>query len=236
MKKGVFIKSRDPELSRIAAVAGLDFLILDREHGILSLSDIRAFNFAAGTELKTFVRLKNIDDSEIRQIVELGVSGLMVPNVKAYSDYVNLKENIFFYPKGKRGICCYVPAANYGAISRADYLGVESNQVELIVQIEGIEVLKELESFINDDDISVLFIGPYDLSQSLGIPGQIENKIVVEKIKEIVNECSNNGMSVGLYVDNVEGIPFWSALGVEFFAVGVDYNIILNGFKIIASI
>ena len=60
MKKGVFIKSRDPELSRIAAVAGLDFLILDREHGILSLSDIRAFNFGAGTELKTFVRLKNI--------------------------------------------------------------------------------------------------------------------------------------------------------------------------------
>ena len=236
MKKGVFIKSRDPELSRIASVAGLDFLILDREHGILGLSDIRAFNFAAGSELKTYVRLKNTDDSEIRQIVELGVSGLMIPNVKAYSDFVKLKDSIFLYPKGKRGICCYVPAANYGAVSRSVYLDVESNQIELIVQIEGIEVLKELDSFVYDDDVSVLFIGPYDLSQSLGIPGQIENDIVIEKIKGIVNECSLNGKAVGLYVDNVESISFWGALGVEFFAVGVDYNIILNGFKTIAVI
>lgn len=230
MRKGIFVKSRDVEIGRIASVAGLDFIILDREHGILSLSDIRSFQFAAGLDLKTYVRLKNINDSELRQIIELGVSGLMIPNIIAYSDLVNLKKDVYFYPKGRRGICCYVPSADYGEMPRAQYLKGKS-QLELLIQIEGDEVLKELDSFIFDDDISVLFIGPYDLSQSLGVPGQVDNHKVIDKIKEIIDRCRNNEKSVGLYVDNADQIPKWQSLGVSFFAVGVDYNIILQGFK-----
>ena len=228
---GIFSKTIDPNLSKIAGLAGLDFIILDMEHGISNLRDIQNhINYSNSLDIKSYVRIESADSKNIHKILELEPNGIMVPNVMDYNHWKEIKRRLYFHPKGDRGICRFVPAANFGNTPSKEYFSKE-NSKKIILQIEGTKSLLDIESFIEDSEIDTIFIGPYDLSQSLGIPGEIDNPLLELKIKEIVKSCNSKKNRVGLFVDNHKQIKKWRNAGINFIACSVDYNIYLEALK-----
>ena len=96
----------------------------------------------------------------------------------------------------------------------------------MIFQIEGIQGFNNLNQILNHDGVNSIFIGPYDLSQSLGSPGDIWNTAIVDKMKKIIKDCNDQSISVGVFTDTIDGLKFWSDLNVDFIEYGSDMMII----------
>ncbi|MCK5767323.1 MAG: aldolase, partial [Candidatus Atribacteria bacterium] len=101
--------------------------------------------------------------------------------------------------------------------------------------IEGIEGINNLDEILSVPGIDVIFIGPYDLSQSLGIPGQVNHPLVTEKMKEVVSKCKINKVSVGTFADDIKTAKSWISLGVQYMAFSVDVGILYNASKNIVN-
>ena len=125
-------------------------------------------------------------------------------------------------------------AADGGLMDKEVYFKSQ-NEVAVIIHIEGIEGIEHLDEIIDVEDIDVIFIGPYDLSQSLGIPGQIDNPKLIEEIKKIVARCRERNKNVGIYVDNVETAKRYKEIGVKYISISVDVNIFAKACKSLAD-
>jgi len=101
----------------------------------------------------------------------------------------------------------------------------------IIAHIEGVEGINNLDEILSISGIDVIFIGPYDLSQSLGMPGQVNNSLVVEKMKEVILKCKKNKVAVGTFADDVKTAKSWVSLGVQYMAFSVDVGIFYEASK-----
>jgi len=105
----------------------------------------------------------------------------------------------------------------------------------IIAHIEGVEGINNLDEILSVPGIDVIFIGPYDLSQSLGIPGEVNNPLVTEKMKEVVLKCKQNKIAVGTFADDIKTAKSWILLGVQYMAFSVDVGILYEISKTIVN-
>ena len=121
---------------------------------------------------------------------------------------------------------------NYSSIDKDEYISKSNSQISLIFQIEGEAGVNNIDDIIEElPSNSRLFIGPYDLSQSLGIPGQIWDTRVVEKMSQIVKKCKDRNVKVGTFTDSYDGLKYWTELELDFIEYASDLNVFMNGFK-----
>jgi 4-hydroxy-2-oxoheptanedioate aldolase len=123
----------------------------------------------------------------------------------------------------------YSRAAHYGCLPKKQYMQQSNEETLFILQIEGSEGLRNLGEILAVPESDVIFVGPYDLSQSLGMPGEIDHPKVVQAIEGIVATVRKSGRFVGIYADNVEAAKRWIAVGVQFIALSVDTAIYYQG-------
>ena len=120
-------------------------------------------------------------------------------------------------------------------MNKKDYLDHSNSKVEVIFQIEGIQGFNNLNQILNHDGVNSIFIGPYDLSQSLGSPGDIWNTAIVDKMKKIIKDCNDQSISVGVFTDTIDGLKFWSNLDVDFIEYGSDMMLFSEALKKLKS-
>jgi len=222
---GVFAKTNDPFVVKVIGKSGFDFIILDNEHGPNSERETYPLIMASFlAEMYPIVRVGKINDIIIQRALDLGIGGIQIPQIQSLEDALNVRKYTKFFPKGKRGVCRFVPAANGGLMDGDQYFR-EQNEVAVIIHIEGIEGIQHLDKIVEVEDIDVIFIGPYDLSQSLGIPGQVNNPKLTGEIQKIVQKCREKNKHVGIYADDVETAKNYKESGVKYIAVSVDLNI-----------
>ncbi len=222
---GVFAKTNDPFFIKVMGKSGFDFVVLDNEHGPNSVREtypLITTSFLAG--MYPIVRVGKISDIIIQRALDLGIAGIQIPQIQCREDAENVRKYTKFYPRGKRGLCRFVPAADMGLMNGDDYFR-EQNDVAVIIHIEGIEGIKHFDKIIKVEDIDVIFIGPYDLSQSLGIPGQVNHPKLTAEIEKLVDKCHKNNKYVGIYADDVATAKHYKDLGVKYIAISVDVNI-----------
>jgi len=131
---------------------------------------------------------------------------------------------------GERGMDVYARAAQYSHMPKREYL-LKANQPLLALQIEGAEGLRNLDDILAVTGSDVVFIGPYDLSQSLGHPGEIDHPEVIGTIERIVKAVRESGRHAGIYADDTAAARKWIALGVQFIALSVDTAIYYQACK-----
>jgi len=136
-----------------------------------------------------------------------------------------------YSPRGERGVCRYVRAAKYSSMDKFEYFKTANNETMIIAHIEGVEGINNLNEIMSVVGIDVIFIGPYDLSQSLGIPGEVNHSLVIEKMKEVVLKCKQNKIAVGTFADDIETAKSWVSLGVQYMAFSVDVGILYEASK-----
>ena len=228
---GPFMKTADPMFVEAVGMAGFDFVILDMEHGPVSFEDqqnnIRA---AALAGLVPIIRVPNTDENTIATAFDIGAMGVQVPQVKNAQQARQIVNSSRFYPYGMRGVCRFVRAAEYSRMDRKKYFEA-SKDLLVIIQLEGADAIANLDEILDVDGIDILFVGPYDLSQSLGVPGEVENEIVIEKMKSIIARAQEKGKVVGTFVDNMENLKLWRDVGVQYLSYSVDIGIFTEACK-----
>ena len=232
---GPFMKTSDPMFVEAVGHAGFDFVILDMEHGPVSFesqqNNIRA---AVLTGMIPIIRVPNTDENTIGTALDIGAFGVQVPQVKNAEQARQVVSSARFYPKGMRGVCRFVRAAEYSHMERNKYFET-SNDMLIIIQLEGKEAIANLDEILDIEGIDILFVGPYDLSQALGVTGEVDNPIVIKKMKEIISRAKSKGKVIGTFVDNMEMLKLWRNVGVQYLSYSVDIGIFTEACENLAN-
>ncbi|MDD4756459.1 MAG: aldolase/citrate lyase family protein [Prolixibacteraceae bacterium] len=158
----------------------------------------------------------------------MGPRGVQVPQVNTGQDAQRVVDAAKFSPEGKRGVCRFVRAAGYSSKNKNEYFDKSNKQNLVIIHIEGLTGIENFEDIIEVEGIDIVFLGPYDLSQSLGVPGQINHPKVIEAMKTVITEASARNKFVWTFVETSEDFKMWKDLGLLYLAYQVDTGIFYN--------
>lgn len=227
---GTFQILDSPMAAEIAGLAGMDFVILDQEHGPLTAETTVALCAAAERGgASPIVRVRANDAPEIQRALDVGAAGVEIPQIETEADAAHAANAARFDPIGNRGLSPYVRAGGYDGGS--DYTERQNEETAVIVHIEGERGVENLDDIMTVDGIDVLFLGPYDLSQSLGIPGQVRADRVEELMSDVCERAADADVVVGTYADDVEMARRWADIGVQYVAISVDAPILRHAFE-----
>jgi 4-hydroxy-2-oxoheptanedioate aldolase len=227
---GPFVHCRDKALVEILGQEGYDFIIVDTEHGATGPSEVEGLVRAAnGAGLPATVRVRENTPSAIARALDTGAQGVMVPHVSTEEAARKVADAARFAPQGERGVDPYARAAGYGFLPSAQYFSAANERTLVVVQIEGREGVANVEAICQVPGIDCVFTGPFDLSQSLGYPGQPRHPQVVDKVREVVDCCDGYGIATGVFVADADGARLWRQAGVRFIAVSMDVAMFRRG-------
>jgi len=232
---GPFSKTSDPAIVETLGLAGFDFVILDMEHGPNSIETVQNLIRAAQlSEMAPVVRIPSGDYEMIGKALDVGAAGVQVPQISCADDVKAAIRRAKFAPLGMRGVCRFVRAAGYSSMDKADYFS-RANEALVIIQIEGQGALDNLDEILAVEGVDIVFVGPYDLSQSMGVPGEVEHPLVIEKMKQIVKACLDKNVFVGNFTETVAQTEMWAAQGLRYMSYSVDVGIVYEAGKAILS-
>lgn len=219
---GPFMITSDPAFVEAAGYAGYDFVLLDMEHGPGSFQNlqqlIRGANVAGVCPV---VRVPRGSDIWIDRALDVGAGAVMIPQIDTAEQARAAVTAAKFSPVGMRGTCRFVRSAGYGAVPGSEYFS-KAQETMVIVQAEGKKAVENLDEILEVPGIDVIFVGPYDLSSSLGHVGEIDHPEVVACIKGILAKANAKGVKLGCFADTVEGGKKWRDLGVKFIGYSCD--------------
>lgn len=206
------------------ALAGFDFVVLDLEHstyGIEGIGPLVAECRAVG--LPTLVRVETLHAASIGKVLDAGVNGVMVPRIRTAQEATEAVRAARYSPSGDRGLC---PLTMYAASPLLQAVIGES--VLVVLQIEGREGLRHAAEIASTPGVDGVFVGPYDLSQALGMPGDIHAEEVVRGAESVAELCQGDGM-LGIYIHEPSESRLWSERGFRFQCVAFDGRMLLYG-------
>ena len=210
-------------VTEIMAKANFDWLVVDLEHSTISIDlagdMIRIIDLCGVTPL---VRLTSNDANQIKRVMDAGAGGIVVPMVNCAQEARNAVGATRYSPNGTRGVGL-ARAQGYGA-NFHEYLQWQVNEPVVIVQIEHINAIEKLEEILTESGVDGFIIGPYDLSCSMGIPGQFENDKFIEVMKHIRDTGKRLNCPAGLHIvePDVEKLEKSVIEGYIFIAYSVD--------------
>ena len=229
---GPFLNMNYPAVVEIAGLAGFDFVILDNEHGEIPLEAVGDLIRAAKVaDIPAIVRVYEGNPELIDKALDLGADGVQVPNIGSKADAERAVQAAKFAPMGSRGCNRFVRAGKYGSIDKNQFFGKANEETAVILQVEGQDGVAALSDILTVKGIDVLFVGPYDLSASLGIPGQVDHPKVIEQMEQIMKEAEKVGVAIGFFVDDVRKAVEWRNRGVQYVSFSSDVGELYTRFK-----
>lgn len=225
---GPFVNCAYPAFMEICGIAGFDFAVIDLEHGPLHPLVAEDLCRAADcTGLSPIVRVRKNDGPQIQRALDIGSAGVQVPQIETKVEAESVVKSAKYSPLGSRGLSLNTRAGLYTAAG-SQITGELNAESLVIVHVEGETGLKNWSEIVTVPHIDVIFLGPYDLSQSLGIPGQIRDSRVVELMTAAVATIRGAGKVAGTFADGPETAKQWIAAGVQYIGLSVDVAIFLR--------
>ena len=225
---GPFLNCAYPAFIEICGHAGFDFAIIDMEHGPLHTLVAEDLCRAADcVGLSPVVRVRKNDAPQIQRALDIGSAGVQIPQIETKQDAEAAVQAAKYNPIGSRGLSFNTRAGLYTAAGTqiTDKLNEESL---VVVHVEGKRGVENIAEIVSVPHIDVIFLGPYDLSQSLGIPGQVRDSRVIDLMEKSVATIRNAGKVAGTFADNPETAKQWMNVGVQYIGLGVDVAIFLR--------
>jgi 2-dehydro-3-deoxyglucarate aldolase len=207
-------------------------LTIDLEHNTINQENLRNLIIAGQAKnIPIFVRVPKNDEVFIKKALDAGADGLIIPMINSRQDALDAKDNSYYPPIGKRGV----------GLSRAqgyrnnfdNYIKWSSENLTIIAQIEHIDAINNLEEIVEVKEIDGLMIGPYDLSASIGIPGNFDNQVVKDALDTFISKSKKNTTSIGQHIVPLEEWRFREAVekGYNFIAYGTDFQFLKSSIK-----
>lgn len=226
---GSWITIGHHSIIEIMASAGFDWLTIDMEHSTIELTE--AQNLIAHIQANGMIALVRVGRNEellIKRVMDAGVDGVIVPMINSKEDAEKAVSYVKYPPLGTRGVGLF-RAQKYG-IGFEEYKNWLLNESIIIAQIEHINAVENLEEILKTDGIDGIIIGPYDLSGSMGVPGEYDSSEVKEVINKVENICKKYNMPLGFHViqPNYKDLKEKINAGYTFLAFSLDFFFLGN--------
>ena len=183
---GVSVMFPSPHVVDMVGRLGFDWVLIDCEHGSISLESVELMVMAAeASDITPIVRPPVNSSEAILQVMDRGAMGVQVPHVNTADDATRAVEAVKYHPLGERGLAAGVRASSYGyGTSMSEYAEAANRETLVCVQLEEAEAIDNVDEILQVDGVDVFFIGPSDLSQSLGFPGRPDTPVVREAMDQ----------------------------------------------------
>jgi 2-dehydro-3-deoxyglucarate aldolase len=196
---GSWITLNNPSIAEIMADAGFDWLCIDIEHSVTDYFEVQQLIIAIQSKgIKAYVRVGENNARIIKRILDAGADGIIVPSVNSAEEARKAVKATYYPPFGARGVGLS-RAQSYG-FNFEGYRDYTAKAIKLIVQIEHINAINELEDILQIDGIDGTFIGPYDLSGSMGMPGELDSHAVLSALKKYEDTAKKYDKLIGFHV------------------------------------
>jgi 2-keto-3-deoxy-L-rhamnonate aldolase RhmA len=204
-------------MAELLGLAKFDFAVVDVEHGFHDIESIENLVRAADCgSIPAIVRPPRFDSDVVSRSLDAGAAGVLVPRVDGAAGARIAVENAKFAPEGRRGLGG-VRANRYGTQPLAEFVRESNESTVVAVQIETPGALEDVVSIAALPGVDVLFVGPNDLTQALGLPGKIDDRRYKDALVKIAAAARENGRAAGIMVGRREQIPELSEMGYRFF-------------------
>jgi 4-hydroxy-2-oxoheptanedioate aldolase len=222
---GTFLGAASPVCAEACAAAGVDWLLLDLEHGSGGEEQVRDVVPAAGAYgVPTLVRVESGARIRIGRVLDLGAAGVMLPRMDTAAEVREAVRHLRYPPEGDRGVATYNRACRFaldpGALARA------GQEVLGVVQIESASAVEQVEQIAAIDGVDVLFVGPQDLSFNLGVPFELGSPTYLAALRRVRDAAERHGKACGLLVGDGAAAAARHVEGWRFVAVGSDATLL----------
>jgi len=223
----------DPKIVEMVGYnGGWDAVWLDLEHVALPGPTIEQCTRAArAVGLDCFVRLAPTDYASVMRPYEAGAGGIMAAQVRSYDQAAEILRWCKFHPLGLRGVNSGGVDGKYGSYPVGDYLKRANDETYVILQVEHFECVEAIEKIAALPSLDCLFIGPFDLSQSMGIPGELDHPQMWDAVKRVATACKKNNVPWAILPKDAGYAKKCVDLGCTMLSVGFDTWVIFRGLK-----
>jgi 2-dehydro-3-deoxyglucarate aldolase/4-hydroxy-2-oxoheptanedioate aldolase len=220
---------RNPNVSYMLAQCGFEFFIIDNEHGSYNPETIaNIIAGARGAGISVIVRIPEITRENILKPLDAGAAGLLVPMVNSAAGAEEVIRHAKYPTMGNRGAALRRPHNMYAKVNAADYLKQANENTFIAVQAETTQAIDNINEIASVDGVDCIFVGPFDLSVSLGIPGQINHPIEVEAIEKVVAACKMHNKIAGILMFDQELLSKWIKHDFRFAVYSSDITLLAD--------
>jgi 2-dehydro-3-deoxyglucarate aldolase/4-hydroxy-2-oxoheptanedioate aldolase len=221
---GTFIGLASPVAVEIAAIAGVDWVLLDLEHGAGGEEQVGPTVLASGAYgVPTLVRVESEERIRIGRVLDAGVAGVMVPRVENVNQVKEVVKHMSTPPYGDRGVATYNRSARWGR--DLEFLNGPS-KATCIIQIETNGALDSVDEIAAVEGVDVLFIGPADLSFALGVPRDFKSPKFIAALEKVLAACNKNKVAAGILAFTPEAAVEYKNMGFKFIAINSDSTLL----------
>jgi 2-keto-3-deoxy-L-rhamnonate aldolase RhmA len=228
---GAWASLGSPGSAELLGRSGLDWVVVDMEHGNTTESELLAHLTAIEVSgAVALVRPQSGERLRIGRALDMGAAGVVIPRLDTADQVREAVTFLRYPPTGQRGVALLTRGARLGTVNHAGVAALNDDIVG-IVQIESPSALAAADEFAATDGVDVLFVGPADLSHSLGIPGQFSSPIYQDALRRVVEACRAHGKAAGVLLYDHASFKPHLDLGYTFVGIGADVSFVNDGVK-----
>lgn len=218
LKVGHFIvEFVTPGIGHILKAAGCDFVFLDMEHSGFSFETLKsAIRYFEAADVPVIVRVPALENDMLARACDMGAEGLIAPMISTAAQAQAMVDSIKYFPRGKRGVGLQMAHDNYRSAPVAEALNNANARTAVICLIETAEGADNADAIAAIPDVDCLWVGHFDLSVSLGIPGEFDNPVFTAAVEKIISAAKKHGKALGRLVPNTDH-------GIQYYKQGFDF-------------
>lgn len=225
-----------PEIARLLAAAGFDFVFIDAEHGPFDLETLQALIRAClEREATPIVRVGELHYSLVARALDAGAQGIIFPRVESQTSLAEAIRWTRFPPMGVRGYGLAPPQLDYETRSFAEIIEHVNANTLVVVQFETRAAIERREELLATPGIDVALVGPSDLSISLGVPGEFEHPKLIEAVLALMESCKRHNVAPGIQVRSPALAKKWAERGMRFVGCGAEHGLLWERAREVAA-
>jgi 2-keto-3-deoxy-L-rhamnonate aldolase RhmA len=216
-------------MARMMDACDLDFAIIDTEHAAFTSAEVADLvAWFSATTIAPFVRVTEIAYHLLARTMDAGALGVMVPNVKNAAEARAVVDAVKYAPLGRRGIGLGGALTGYRGVNPAEFLEYSNANTTVMCQIESVEGIENLEAIATTPGVDVLWVGHYDLSQSMGIPGQFHDERFRDNLKRVIAVCDRHNLGAGIQPGSIAQAQEWLETGFNVISYSTEMAVYLT--------
>jgi len=221
----------------IITSTGLDFVIIDREHGPIGFEKAQEMAIACESNgASPIMRVGDIDKAASQNVLDIGMHGIQVPNIDTITDAEKVIEYSKYPPRGNRGFSPFTRAGGYSIYNSEPLMKTANDNSLVVLNIEGLDAINNVDDILAIDGVDVLFVGLFDLSKALGVPGDVENPLIMEALELIIQKANKAGKYVGTIATSFERVRFFKSIGVKYLVYLVDCDMLRSAYSSVIEV
>ncbi|MFH0779333.1 MAG: aldolase/citrate lyase family protein [Parcubacteria group bacterium] len=218
--------------SNAIAQSGVDFVIIDMEHGPMSFETMEQMVKSIELEnCQSIIRVSDKNEQTILRALEIGAQAVMVPHVSTVAEAEAVVKACKYKPDGERGLSPYTRVHDYCHENLAESMKFANENTLVGILVEGKEGIENIEKIAAVPGIDLIYLGIYDISQSVGLPGQLNHETVIEMQKKCAAVIRNAGKAAGSFARDLDYVEMLYKNGFQFIAYLVDCAILKTAYQ-----